>query len=332
METFEILAKKSKRKRLWKTVAISSFVSLALLLLLGKGLIELASSNGRNLQAEYEVMSEIAYPNVDYDSLYYTQTSYFSGTLRSDRFKDLNGVRVAYPAYEGNYSLTGSYRNPTSEGTYSSTSGTYTRELRQKYPVFYNINAKGTKDSNSMPKELASVKEMPNQLVEVALTFDKAYTYKEIQQMIPNNLKINWYWIGSQSEDGENGMALRTDPQTTYGANSTLLNPYPSDGKKESEEAKQEQQTFLDYLKKADKNLFPTVNKYNMYNDVEAYLKKFGQLDIREPENRDQLTFSGVILTGKAENFAQLEDKEWIYASSIGTSVPNQPYYKLDKE
>lgn len=332
METFEILAKKSKRKRLWKTVAISSFVSLALLLLLGKGLIELASSNGRNLQAEYEVMSEISYPNVDYDSLYYTQTSYFSGTLRSDRFKDLNGVRVAYPAYEGNYSLTGSYRNPTSEGTYSSTSGTYTRELRQKYPVFYNINAKGTKDSNSMPKELASVKEMPNQLVEVALTFDKAYTYKEIQQMIPNNLKINWYWIGSQSEDGENGMALRTDPQTTYGANSTLLNPYPSDGKKESEEAKQEQQTFLDYLKKANKNLFPSVNGYNTYNDVESYLKKFGQLDIREAENRDQLTFSGVILTGKAENFTQLEGKEWIYASSIGASVPNQPYYKLDKE
>ena len=329
METFEILAKKSKRKRLWKTVAISSLVSLALLLLLGKGLIELASSNGRNLQKEYEVMSEIAYPNVDYDSLYYTQTSYFSGTLRSDRFKDLNGVRVAYPSYEGNYSLTGSYRNTTSEGTYSSTSGTYTRELRQKYPVFYNLNAKGTKDSNSIPKELASIKEMPNQLVEVALTFDKPYTYKEIQQMIPNNLKINWYWIGSQSE---NDIEQYSNPQFTYGANASLLFTYDLDFRKKAKEAKKEQQTFLDYLKKADKNLFPSVSGYNMYNEVESYLKKFGQLDIREPENRDQLTFSGVILTGKAENFAQLEEKEWIYASSIGASVPNQPYYKLDKE
>ena len=329
METFEILAKKNKRKRLWKTVAISSLVSLALLFLLGKGLIELASSNGRNLQKEYEVMSEIAYPNVDYDSLYYTQTSYFSGTLRSDRFKDLNGVRVAYPAYEGNYSLTGSYRNPTSEGTYSSTSGTYTRELRQKYPVFYNLNAKGTKDSNSIPKELASIKEMPNQLVEVALTFDKPYTYKEIQQMIPNNLKINWYWIGSQSE---NDIEQYSDPQFTYGANASLLFTYDLDFRKKAKEAKKEQQTFLDYLKKADKNLFPSLSGYNMYNEVESYLKKFGQLDIREPENRDQLTFSGVILTGKAENFAQLEGKEWIYASSIGASVPNQPYYKLDKE
>ena len=329
METFEILAKKSRKKRLWKTVVISSFASLVLLGILGKGLAELASSNGRDLQKEYEVMSEIAYPNVDYDSLYYTQTSYFSGTLRSDRFKDLNGVRVAYPAYEGNYSLTGSYRNPTSEGTYSSTSGTYTRELRQKYPVFYNLNAKGTKDSNSIPKELASIKEMPNQLVEVALTFDKAYTYKEIQKMIPNNLKINWYWIGSQSE---NDIEQYSDPQFTYGANASLLFTYDLDFRKKAKEAKKEQQTFLDYLKKADKNLFPSLSGYNMYNEVESYLKKFGQLDIREPENRDQLTFSGVILTGKAENFAQLEEKEWIYASSIGASVPNQPYYKLDKE
>ena len=329
METFEILAKKSKRKRLWKTVAISSLVSLALLLLLGKGLIELASSNGRNLQKEYEVMSEIAYPNVDYDSLYYTQTSYFSGTLRSDRFKDLNGVRVAYPSYEGNYSLTGSYRNTTSEGTYSSTSGTYTRELRQKYPVFYNLNAKGTKDSNSIPKELASIKEMPNQLVEVALTFDKPYTYKEIQQMIPNNLKINWYWIGSQSE---NDIEQYSNPQFTYGANASLLFTYDLDFRKKAKEAKKEQQTFLDYLKKADKNLFPSLSGYNMYNEVESYLKKFGQLDIREAENRDQLTFSGIILTGKAENFSQLEGKEWIAASSIGASVSNQPYYQLDKE
>jgi hypothetical protein len=44
------------------------------------------------------------------------------------------------------------------------------------------------------------------------------------------------------------------------------------------------------------------------------------------------LTFSGIILTGKAENFSQLEGKEWIAASSIGASVSNQPYYKLDKE
>ena len=326
METFEMVAKKNKRKRLWTTVFISVFVSFLVLGLLGKGLAEWASYNGRNLQKEYEIMSEIAYPNVDYDSLYYMPTSYLSGALRSNRFKDLDGVRVAYPAYEANYSLTGAYTDPTSEGTYSSASGTYTRSLRQKYPVFYNVNAKQTKDSDPAPQELGLLKSMSGQLVETALTFDKPYTYEEIQKMIPANLKANWYWIGSQSTDGENGMALRSDPRTTYGARPDLLTADFSASTKE------EQLTFLDYLKKADKNQFPTVNNYPMYNDVEAYLKKFGQLDIREAKNRNQLTFSGIILTGKAENFAQLEGREWIYASSIGASTPNQPYYQLDRE
>lgn len=90
--------------------------------------------------------------------------------------------------------------------------------------------------------------------------------------------------------------------------------------------------TFLDYLREADKNLFPTINNYSSYSDIEAYLQRFGKLDIRQSKDRDQLTFAGLILTGKAENFAQLEGRDWITASSIGASTPNQPYYKLDKE
>ncbi len=61
-------------------------------------------------------MSEIAYPNVDYDSLYYTQNSFVFRNLTFDRFKDLDGVKVAYPSYEGNYSLIGAFRDPTGEG------------------------------------------------------------------------------------------------------------------------------------------------------------------------------------------------------------------------
>ncbi|WP_277592707.1 anti sigma factor C-terminal domain-containing protein [Streptococcus sp. DD11] len=49
-------------------------------------------------------------------------------------------------------------------------------------------------------------------------------------------------------------------------------------------------------------------------------------------QTAEECKFSGIILTGRAENFAQLEGKEWIYASSIGASAPNQPYYQLDRE
>ncbi len=46
-------------------------------------------------------------------------------------------------------------------------------------------------------------------------------------------------------------------------------------------------------------------------------------------EEIDKLEFAGIILTGKAEDFAQLEGKDWIYSSSIGASIPIQPYYQL---
>ena len=52
---------------------------------------------------------------------------------------------------------------------------------------------------------------------------------------------------------------------------------------------------------------------------LESYVDKFGELE-----------FAGIILTGKAEDFGQLEGKQWVYASSIGASIPMQPYYQLD--
>lgn len=64
-------------------------------------------------------------------------------------------------------------------------------------------------------------------------------------------------------------------------------------------------------------------------NDLQAFVDKFGGTDFTKQEEIDQLEFAGIILTGKAEDFAQLGGKDWIYASSIGASIPIQPYYQL---
>ncbi|MCC9773742.1 hypothetical protein HK133_10255, partial [Streptococcus agalactiae] len=65
----------------------------------------------------------------------------------------------------------------------------------------------------------------------------------------------------------------------------------------------------------------------NIYSDLEKYAKKYDKVN-----NSDKLKFSGIILTGKAENFKQLKEKEWVHASSIGANIEYKPYYKLDKE
>ncbi len=64
-------------------------------------------------------------------------------------------------------------------------------------------------------------------------------------------------------------------------------------------------------------------------DDLQAFVDKFGNTDFTKQEEIDQLEFAGIILTGKAEDFAQLEGKDWIYSSSIGASIPIQPYYQL---
>lgn len=59
-----------------------------------------------------------------------------------------------------------------------------------KVPQFFNIKNKAIDEWTAKPaQELPLVSEMSGQLVEVALTFDKPYSYEELQSMLPANLK-----------------------------------------------------------------------------------------------------------------------------------------------
>lgn len=70
-----------------------------------------------------------------------------------------------------------------------------------KVPQFFNIKNKAIDEWTAKPaQELPLVSEMSGQLVEVALTFDKPYSYEELQSMLPANLKQNWFWLGTYSD------------------------------------------------------------------------------------------------------------------------------------
>ncbi|MCD0154282.1 hypothetical protein HK109_03800, partial [Streptococcus agalactiae] len=127
--------------------------------------------------------------------------------------------------------------------------------------------------------------------------------------MIPNNIKQNWLWIGTSTELDTSYWPTKyqfgTDPET-------LNTP----------------QIFIDKIKENLKgNSKVYFNNINIYSDLEKYAKKYDKVN-----NSDKLKFSGIILTGKAENFKQLKEKEWVHASSIGANIEYKPYYKLDKE
>ncbi|WP_446697107.1 anti sigma factor C-terminal domain-containing protein [Streptococcus suis] len=323
MKTFEIATKKSKKKHLWKTVGLSI---LGLLLITGvtlKTLQILTANNGEKIYQEHELLSQVAYPNIEYSTYYYKATSLFAGAVHADRHKDLAGVPVAFGDYEYHYDWLGTYLNFSQDGPSYKGNIAYDRQTWSKLPLFYNTDKVDTDDFARVPsQELSLVKDMSNQLVEVAITFDKKYSFGDLQTMLPQNLKKNWYWIGTASK--KNTADFRIDQ--LFGLDGEVLQVYQPDPNLPKEA---EIWNPLTPMKKMAEQYNHYLGEYALVTDVKTFLDKFGKTDFSKQESIDKLEFAGIILTGKAEDFAQLEGKDWIYASSIGASIPIQPYYQL---
>ncbi|HEN2528294.1 TPA: sigma factor regulator N-terminal domain-containing protein, partial [Streptococcus agalactiae] len=102
-DPLEQLAKKRKRKTLFKTVVLALITVLLVVGIAFKGFTYLTSKNGQKTYHNFELLSEIAYPNISYDSLYYQPSGQFTGKVHADRFKDIDGVQIPYSSFEENY-------------------------------------------------------------------------------------------------------------------------------------------------------------------------------------------------------------------------------------
>lgn len=320
---FERIAKKSKQRSRLKTVVISVSIAILSFGLISKGLTELTSRNGNHIKDRYLLLSEIAYPNISYSSWYFNPTSNYTGQFHSDRFKSIDGIDVPYEQMEAFYSIRKFDLTDSSTWITWSEDGksAYTRSNYYKSPMFHNIAFDYDIDNHvTVTNDISLTDQMTGQAVEMAVTFDKPYTYQEIQKMVPDNLLINWYWIGSYSDfdtasrNPDAQLGLSADPEGKLGDYDFEL--------------------FRTNLKKANDNTYLGMTEtavdandkertYQLSDDAKAYLD----------ENKDLETaqFSGVILTGRAENFKELKDKKWIFAANIGQSVQIQPYHHLTK-
>lgn len=320
METFEVLAKKKRRE--WKKRTI--FISFGAVLLAGGlafliwlGLSFLATQQYSQLEDYYYRRTAIAFPNMQRDNARITSASHLKGTYQANLIKDIDGIPVKYEEIEANFSVMNWQHDLLADVVLPSsveqdrTEMAYSYKSHQKAALFFNPKARyNPEDIIRKPaQEFPYLADMKGQLVEVAISFDKQYTLAELEEKLPKNLKINWYWIGSVSDLNTSNQAVRHlfgwTPrkqwlEPSYEEFYSLL-----EGFSQSEEAKE-------------------MGQEELAEDVKAHLASDGKLR--------KATFGGVILTGKAENFAGLEDQDWIFASSIGAAIPNQPYYQLEVE
>lgn len=305
IDPLALLAKKRRRKTFLMTIVISLLAAFLLFGLCFKLLSNMTAKNGQKVYNDYQQLAEIAYPNISYNSLYYFPTGQFSGKVHADRFKDLDGIPVAYSPFEANYSLTGAFDAGASD-VFSKNKLLYDRGNLQKIPQFYNTKVKFSKNDvkTSPSQDLKYLNQLENKVIEVAITFDKPYSYKEIKTMLPKNLKQNWLWIGTYTtlDTSQWPNQFGTDTKNIHSTINTMF--------------------------KVSKNSPKVgINNVNIYSDLDNYLK-----DNKHIKDVNQLKFAGIILTGKSENFNSLKGKKWIYGSSLGASIDYQPYYQLDVE
>lgn len=357
---FEKIAKKSKRKNTLRNILLSTILVLGTLFATFMGLNFLTSRNGEYIRDRYLLESQIAYPNISYSTWGYDATSQFTGNFYSDRFKDIDGIIVPFEPFKASYSLRILGGSNSGSGTTlgDDNHSNYTRRSSYKVPMFYNVNYDhNSKDSYvKVTQDIALTSEMSGQAVEMAVTFDKSYTLKEIMEMIPDNLKTNWYWIGTTSKYDTSTIQLRDTFGMTHNEEATMTYQQAKGWEKAADEAmKKDKNADLSKIETGAPDTVDALtglqNSYTFFQGEakEALEKEYigstyggadgSELDTKKDikaylkANSDPKTakFAGVILTGRAENFQQLENADWIYASNIGQSLEIQPYHHLEK-
>ncbi|MFW5457426.1 anti sigma factor C-terminal domain-containing protein [Streptococcus hyovaginalis] len=316
---FEKIAKKSKRKHTIKTAIYAALLATLFLGLAVKGLVELTSKNGRRILERYEFLNHIAYPNMLYRNYYFNASGLFSGEFQSNRVKNIDGIEVPFEPMKVKYSLTqASSHDSTSWGLWDSkNTGVYSQGQQLKIPVFYNINHSYTDEVDPVvTQDLNVIQKMPNQAVEVAVTFDKPYTYSEIQKMVPKNVLVNWYWIGSKSQFDT----------TEFAMDNTLGVMGDDEGRLSPSAFKQ----FRHHLKKGSQSLWLD-SSYGSDGEKRVLIKDEAKAYVKTNKTLKDATFSGILISGRSENLAKMKDRDWIFASNIGQSVQIQPYHHLTK-
>jgi hypothetical protein len=314
---FKQMARRTKIKRWSLTAWISGAV---VVILLGIGV----AVNNKMMKDAFFSRSEqasnffeIRSPNISYNNLVVNNYGFFSSNLHADTYKNIDGYRVDWQDYDWGFGTIGSsgygyqYQNssPAVRGNVRYTQGT-----NQRIASFFLPNADySNKDYYGLTPthDAQTLAKLPNQLAEVAVTFDKPYTYAEIQKMIPANLMINWYWIGV--DDSSNIYAASCSDY--YGLSSET-----------DEEGNPTGKLSTDSYDKSFVHQVMNQSGGGIYNNFDA--AKDSKKKVTKYPQLDSAKFAGVILTGRTENLAGLDKENWTFATNVGVTTEVLPYQK----
>lgn len=294
--------KQAKRKQLLKIIITSIIVVLILLPILYKTGNYFAAKSSTRLHDRLFLHNAIAEPNIQIDSQVTSNSSMFGGNIITNRSKNIDGYLVQWSTLTSSYDwlrINIDYNELIPGFHWSDTEFyEYDKQTKNKVATFYNPSIQ--KYYDGIQNELGEISQMENHVAEVAISFDKPYTFQEVQEKIPHNLNVVWLYMTSPIVDESKGPV----GMPVYGFD-------PSNSPKE-----------------AYKNFIDALEKYGAKSNDET-IQRF--LNSNKNRQFDEVKILGVMLTGQTKNFKALENKDFIRGASVGATAQIVPYIKPDK-
>ncbi|PGS49179.1 sigma factor regulator N-terminal domain-containing protein [Bacillus sp. AFS041924] len=294
--------KKAKRKHLFKIIITSIIVVLILLPILYKTGNYFAAESSSRLHDNLFLHNAIAEPNIQIDSQVTSSSTMFGGNIITNRSKNINGYLVQWSTLTSSYDWIRNIidHNELIPGFHWSNTDSYEydKQTKKKVATFYNPTIQ--KYYDGVQNELGEISQMKNHVAEVAISFNRPYTFQDIQAKIPVNLNIVWLYMASPIVDESKGPS----GASVYGFD-------PTDSPNEA------YSSFID-----------SMEKYSSKGDNQT-IQNFLKLNKNQPF--DKVKILGVMLTGQTENFKALENQDYIRGASVGATTQIVPYIKPEK-
>ncbi|GAB2022181.1 anti-sigma factor C-terminal domain-containing protein [Pseudolactococcus yaeyamensis] len=326
-ENFDKLIKKEKRKKVLKTIGISLATTLVVVAVGTVAINKRMASQGKKVRETMDIVTMIQAPNIESFSKSYRTKKSMSAQMVSERFKNIDGykivtapIEVQIDLFEINGNLNSLQTTPTSKELTTAIN----RKTGQKVPLFFNPDFDPKYDGNDVifdkesTHEAKTLSELTNHVAEVAVSFNEPMTYQEIQASIPKDLVINWYWIGTNA----NKFSTLDLMDLAIGLNADTEGKLSDEALKTKETEEWYPSSYPSFVaavkKAAGTESLMASDGWDIYQDALKQVKKYPTLD--------KAKFAGVIVSGRTENLAKLDDLPFVYATNVGVETEILPY------
>lgn len=311
--------KKIMRKaKFWSTIkiiGISIIVTPIVLVAVWYNLRNLSLNSAVEVMDDIWFYNQISSPNVQISKQMFDD-NLFGGKIKATTYKVLGDKNRPYiwEPLESDYNLFGTISHNYISDTIQIEGSESLAETNQiesfneytgdREMFFYHpkISYDVYKDSIS---ELNQLEE--NTLVELAISFDNAYSFDDIKSKLPSNVQVDWWWVDTFTGEGLNFMK---QSQGTIGAKSPFIYGFQSEqSKPKARRSPSGVDTFIsniEYLRGRKNFQWETNQVY------QSLIGENGTLD------RSDVKIIGAVVTGTPEQLESLLGQTYIKASTFG--------------